>query len=137
MAFSLSNNQHLYVHGHQTDGAGVVYAGVAQTQWGAIPGKVHEGVAYFSFAGKEHTTNNYQYIHVNNAAIVKNTTGHPPHNAVKAGHQTDGAGDVWAVIVHSPHGDIPGKAIGNDAWYPYAGAEHTANGANFSWIVSQ
>eukprot|EP01126_Amoeba_proteus_P050658 TRINITY_DN5_c0_g2_i7.p4 TRINITY_DN5_c0_g2~~TRINITY_DN5_c0_g2_i7.p4 ORF type:complete len:118 (-),score=22.92 TRINITY_DN5_c0_g2_i7:69-422(-) len=45
----------------------------------------------------------------------------------------DGSGELHLALAHTPHGDIPAKARGNTAWYPYGGAEHTTN--DFSWIV--
>jgi len=41
--------------------------------------------------------------------------------------------DLCAVVAHTNHGDIPGKAKGNECWYPYGGREESTN--YFSYIV--
>jgi len=60
--------------------------------------------------------------------------GFAPQEGVRAGHQNDGAGDLWCVVAHTNHGDIPGKGKDNTCWYPYGGREETTN--NFSWVVA-
>ena len=36
-------------------------------------------------------------------------------------------------ICHSQHGDVPGKASNNRAWYPWGGVEHRCD--DFSYVV--
>eukprot|EP01126_Amoeba_proteus_P058558 TRINITY_DN7570_c0_g1_i14.p2 TRINITY_DN7570_c0_g1~~TRINITY_DN7570_c0_g1_i14.p2 ORF type:complete len:134 (+),score=21.48 TRINITY_DN7570_c0_g1_i14:69-470(+) len=57
-------------------------------------------------------------------------TNQPGPN-VPRGHQHD-AGPVWVAVAHTQWGDIPAKAIGGTAWFPYAGVEHSTN--NFSYV---
>jgi len=116
--------------GRQNDGAGTLWSVIAHTPNGDIPGKAIGANAWYPFGGKEHTTGDFSYI-VGGHALVQNQGG-PPPNAAALGRQND-CGTVWPVIANTPHGTIPGKAIGNNAWYPYGGAEHTTS--DFSWIV--
>jgi len=120
-------------HGFQNDGAGQVHVAIAHTQWGNIPGKAKGNSCWFPYGGKEHQTNNFSWLEVPGHQVVPNS-GFVPPNAVAAGNQTDGAGTLWAAIAHTSHGNIPGKAIGNNCWYAYGGAEHQTN--SFSWICN-
>jgi len=122
------------VAGNQTDGAGVVHLAVAHTQWGDIPAKAKGNQAWFPYGGAEHATNNFSWVSVPGYQLVPNQ-GSPPPKAVVAGHQNDGAGQLWAAIANTQWGTIPAKAIGNNAWFAYGGKEHTTN--NFSWVVHQ
>jgi len=47
--------------------------------------------------------------------------------------QTDGFGEIFAAVAHSPHGNIAGKARGADCWYAYGGSEHTCK--SFSYVI--
>jgi hypothetical protein len=58
--------------------------------------------------------------------------GNPPAWALCPGKQHDNPNRLYAVICHTQYGDIPGKAIGNQAWFPYGGDEHLCN--DFSYI---
>jgi len=118
------------VSGQQPD-AGVVHLAVAHTQWGDIPAKAIGNTCWFPYAGKEHTTSNFSWMVVPGSVLIQNT-GSPPPNALAAGQQTDGAGTLWAAIAQSQYGQIPGKAIGNNCWFPYGGQEHSTS--NFSWV---
>ena len=40
---------------------------------------------------------------------VGNTGQIPPDNKFKVGHQNDGSGGYFSVLVNTPHGKIPGK----------------------------
>jgi len=119
--------------GNQTDGAGQVWVAVAHTQWGNIPGKAKGNTCWFPYGGKEQSTNNFSWVDVPGHQFVRNS-GFVPPNAIACGNQTDGAGTLWAAIAHTPQGNIPGKAIGNNCWYPYGGSEQSTN--NFSWICN-
>jgi len=118
--------------GHQKDSAGEVYLALAHTEHGDIPGKAKGNQCWYSYAGKEHTTQNFSWIvhplsHVRNGVSPQGLWGMP------RGHQNDAAGDVYTAIAHTPHGDIPGKAIGNTCWYCYNGEEKSTN--DFSYCV--
>jgi len=119
--------------GHQNDGAGTVWAAVAHSNHGDIPGKAIGNNCWFPYGGREETTNNFSWVVCRNWRLIRNNGG-PAGGAIITGHQNDGAGQVWHAVAHTNHGDIPGKAIGNECWYPYGGREETTN--NFSWIVS-
>jgi len=120
------------VKGNQHD-CGQVILVLAHTSHGTIPGKAIGNNCWYPYGGAEHTTSDFSYLKLHNKGLEKNSNGTPPHNAVGAGHQNDGAGTLWCAIAHTDHGDIPAKAIGNNCWYPYGGAEHTTS--NFSWVV--
>jgi len=115
--------------GFQNDGAGALWSAVAHSNWGDIPGKAKGGECWFPYGGQEHSSNNFSYV-VSSWDLIKG--GFVPQGGVK-GFQNDGAGDVWCVIAHTNWGDIPGKAKGNECWFPYGGKEHSTN--NFSWVV--
>jgi len=117
--------------GHQNDGTGSVWLGVANTQWGDIPCKAVGNNAWFPYGGIEHTTNDFSYVEVRNSTLVK--AQNPPVNAIPCGHQKDGAGTLWAAIANTQWGTIPAKASGNTAWFPYDGKEHSTH--DFFWVV--
>ena len=50
------------VAGVQYDGAGQLFAAVADTQWGAIPGKAQGNTCWFPYGGKEQTTSKFSWI---------------------------------------------------------------------------
>ena len=50
------------IKGKQNDGAGIVYAAIAKTQWGLIPGKVQDGECWFPYNGQEHSTPYFSWI---------------------------------------------------------------------------
>jgi hypothetical protein len=108
-----------------------LYAVICHTPQGDIPGKALGNNAWYPYGGVEHTTNDFSYV-VGGHGFQKHTGVQPP-NVAPLGHQKDAAGDVYLALAHTEHGDIPGKAKGNQCWYPFGGKEHTTN--NFSWIV--
>eukprot|EP01126_Amoeba_proteus_P050652 TRINITY_DN5_c0_g1_i7.p1 TRINITY_DN5_c0_g1~~TRINITY_DN5_c0_g1_i7.p1 ORF type:complete len:252 (+),score=25.48 TRINITY_DN5_c0_g1_i7:70-756(+) len=55
-----------------------------------------------------------------------------PSPQVPSGKQNDGV-QVYLAVAHTPHGDIPCKASGTTAWYPYGGSENATN--NFSFVA--
>jgi hypothetical protein len=114
------------VAGHQNDGAGTVYLAVAHTSHGDIPGKAQGNNCWYPYGGSEHSTNNFSWVaSVSHRLTPTSQSAHPPANAIRCGHQNDGAGDLYAAIAHTSHGNIPGKAQGNNCWYPYGGSEHS------------
>eukprot|EP01126_Amoeba_proteus_P020054 TRINITY_DN204_c0_g1_i2.p1 TRINITY_DN204_c0_g1~~TRINITY_DN204_c0_g1_i2.p1 ORF type:complete len:229 (-),score=23.50 TRINITY_DN204_c0_g1_i2:61-747(-) len=136
MAFSLIRSytpSHAVPHGFQNDGAGQVWLAVAHTPHGDIPCKAQGGTAWYSYAGLEHVTNNFSYVEVHGSSLVSGQTNFPPHNAVSCGYQNDGAGPLYAIIAHTPHGNIPGKGKPGTAWYAHCGREHMT--CDFSWVV--
>jgi hypothetical protein len=118
--------------GYQNDGAGVLYAAVAHTNWGDIPGKAQNNNCWYSYGGKEHSTNQFSWVTTNHWSTQRGGKN-PPPGALKTGFQNDGAGDLWSVIAHTNWGDIPGKGKNGTCWFPYGGNENTSN--NFSWVV--
>jgi len=119
------------IAGFQNDGAGPLYAVIAHTQWGNIPGKGKPGTAWFAYGGKEHSTADFSWIAQTFSLLHVSQSPAPPATN-PTGFQNDGAGVVHSVICHTAHGDIPGKAKGGEAWYPYGGAEHSTR--TFSWL---
>ena len=55
-------NPHGAIKGYQKDGAGEVYAAIANTEWGLIPGKAQDNTCWFPYAGKEYTTSDFYWI---------------------------------------------------------------------------
>jgi hypothetical protein len=117
-------------HGHQNDGAGDVWVAIAHTEHGEIPGKAQGNTCWYAYGGEEKYTNNFSFVvghaHLNHVSQYPN----PVHPAL--GRQHD-CGAVWPAIANTQWGTIPGKAIGNTCWYPYAGKEHVTN--DFSYVV--
>ena len=64
--------------------------------------------------------------------LIHNHGQHPPCNSMMLGHQNDGSGSYWLVIVNTPNGRIPGKARAGKAWYSFGGKEHEST--DFHWI---
>jgi hypothetical protein len=118
--------------GFQNYGAGQLWAAVAHTNHGEIPGKAKGNECWYPYGGQEVSTNNFSYVVARNFRLVKSSF--PPPGALQTGFQNDGAGQLWASVAHTNHGDIPGKAKGNECWYAYGGKEHSTN--NFSWVVN-
>ncbi len=48
--------------GKQTDGAGILYCAVVETEWGKIPGKAKRGTAWYSYGGEERSTSDTSKI---------------------------------------------------------------------------
>lgn len=121
--------------GNQTDGAGVLYSAVANTQWGTIPGKAKGKTCWYSYKGKEIYTNDFSWVcaKLGTVDLVKSSGLGPSPQALKVGHQTDGAGDLYAAVAISDHGTIPGKAKDKTCWYPYGGKETYTN--KFYWVT--
>lgn len=119
--------------GMQNDGAGIVWLAVANTPHGTIPGKAIGNTCWYSYGGKETPTNDFSYVTSGPWKLEPNTNGTPPANAFPCGFQTDGFGTLWGAVAHTPYGNIPGKAAGNNCWYPYGGKETMTN--SFSWVV--
>jgi len=120
------------VHGHQNDSFGTVSCAVAHSPHGDIPAKAKDGSAWYPYGGKEHQTSNFSWVVVPRGSHLEQNRGSPPHNAIPAGFQNDGAGTVYLAIAACSYGNIPGKAKDNTCWYPYGGKEHSTN--NFSWV---
>jgi len=109
--------------GHQNDGGGHQYIGLAKTQWGLIPGKASivggKQLCHYAYGGKENHTEDF-FWPVGKFALVD----HVRAEREICGEQNDGAGKMWTAVANTPHGRIPGKAIGQVCWYPYGGKEH-------------
>ena len=48
--------------GYQTDGAGYVYAAVAESEYGKIPGKAKGDTCWYSYDHQEHSTKNFSWV---------------------------------------------------------------------------
>jgi hypothetical protein len=118
--------------GHQNDGAGTLWAAVAHSGHGNIPGKAQNGTCWYPYGGQEHSTRDFSWVVASSWRTRRDSR--PPAGALRTGHQNDGAGDLWAAVAHTGHGDIPGKARNGTCWYPYGGKEHTTN--DFSWVCT-
>jgi len=115
--------------GKQKDAAGTVYAGLANTPQGRIPGKAKGNNCWYPYGGKEVLTNDFEYV-CYNWALVR---GPQPPDAIACGNQTDGGGIHYSAVAHTAQGDIPGKAKDSTCWYSYGGKEITTG--EFSWVV--
>jgi len=121
--------------GCQNDGAGPVWAAVAHTPWGDIPGKAKGGSCWYSYAGAEHDSDNFSYVTARTFTLVRSKleSKGPPPGALQTGFQNE-SGKLWSAVAHHPcFGDIPGKAKDNSCWFPYGGQEYCID--DFSWVV--
>jgi hypothetical protein len=50
------------ISGYQTDRAAYIYAAVADTDWGTIPGKAQGDTCWYPYNGKEHKTKNFSWV---------------------------------------------------------------------------
>ncbi|KAJ8304028.1 hypothetical protein KUTeg_017611 [Tegillarca granosa] len=48
--------------GFQTDGCGYLYAAIAETKWGRIPGKAKDDTCWYSYGGREHHTKDFHWL---------------------------------------------------------------------------
>jgi hypothetical protein len=48
--------------GNQIDQSGRLFAAIANTQWGKIPGKANKNTCWFPYAGQEHSTPDFDFI---------------------------------------------------------------------------
>jgi len=117
--------------GHQPN-FGPLWCAVAHCQHGTVPGKASGNQCWYPYGGHEHSVNDFSWVDVPGHQLVRNT-GSQPHNAIVAGRQNDGA-IVCIAIAHTPQGNIPGKAMGNNCWYSFGGAEVATH--DFSWVVN-
>jgi len=118
--------------GHQSDGAGHLYNVVCRTPHGMIPGKAKQDKAWYPYGGKENMTKDFMYLqaeHGGQTQLVRSR--HPPHGALAEGHQQDGT--YYVAVCHTNHGEIPGKAKGHEAWFPWDGKETRTE--NFSYVI--
>jgi hypothetical protein len=120
------------IQGYQNDGAGAVACAVAHTSHGDIPAKAKDGQCWYPYGGKEVNTNNFSWVIAPRGTHLEQNQGYPPSSAIAAGFQNDGAGQVYCAIANAPQGRIPGKALGGNCWYAYAGQEHQTS--NFQWV---
>jgi hypothetical protein len=56
-----SEECHGKAQGHQEEG-GKLWCAVANTDWGAIPGKAKDGECWYPYAGEEHSTSDFRYV---------------------------------------------------------------------------
>jgi hypothetical protein len=117
--------------GFQNDGAGQLFIALANSQWGKIPAKATGNTAWYPYGGKEHATQDFEWI-VTPFVLYNHNVAPVPGASVPQGFQNDGAGALHFAIAHTPHGNIPAKAKGNQAWYPYGGREEVTH--DFSWV---
>jgi hypothetical protein len=113
--------------GVQNDGAGRLYAAIAHTEHGEIPGKAKEGECWYPYGGQEHSTQDFTLVF---DQVLRNE----PHGSAQ-GHQNDGAGELFCAIAHTEHGLIPGKAKDGTCWFSYGGEEHATE--DFKYLCSQ
>jgi len=110
----------------------VLWAALANTPHGKIPAKASGNTAWYPYGGKEYSTHDFEWLVGPPFTLKKASNQTQPTAATPSGQQFDATGAIWLAIAHSPHGDIPAKAKGNTAWYPYGGKEYKTN--SFSWV---
>ena len=124
--------------GYQTDGAGDLYAALALTELGTIPGKAKNATCWYPYCGKESYTSKFYWVTVtpNNTATfnLQQNQGSPPSDAIMLDYQSDGAGDLYSAVANTEWGKIPGKAKDGTCWYSYGGKEYTT--CEFSWVCA-
>eukprot|EP01126_Amoeba_proteus_P050548 TRINITY_DN5984_c0_g1_i5.p2 TRINITY_DN5984_c0_g1~~TRINITY_DN5984_c0_g1_i5.p2 ORF type:complete len:246 (-),score=39.80 TRINITY_DN5984_c0_g1_i5:232-969(-) len=109
------------VAGHQHN-SGTVYAAIAHTPHGRIPGKALNGTCWYPYGGGECVTNSFSWVTSCDYHLVQNP-GYNPSSAIP-GHQND-CGCVYVAIATTQWGNIPGKAKDGLCWFSYDGLEHT------------
>ena len=134
------NNQPIIgnIYVRQNDSTEFIEPCIAQTRWGNIPGKCKGNKCWFPYGGREHE--GYEFNRIlgtkeNPIILVANNPQNPsgPPEGTLAGMQNDSAGLLYAAIANTQWGEIPGKAKGNECWFPYGGYEEKTN--YFFWIV--
>jgi len=123
--------------GHQFNEPGKVayyYAVLANTEYGTLPAKLFgaSGVAYFTMNGQELTTNNFSWI-IQTWSVIHDRQQLGFQVSCVPGNQTGTPGVIYAVVCHTPQGDIIGKPLGNKGVYPFGGRELTTE--SFSWLI--
>ena len=108
--------RHLKV-GHQRDGAaaGDLFAAIANTDHGAIPGKAKDANCWYSYDGKESCTSKFYWVTVTpdnseTATLsLRPNPGSPPNDAIMLGYQnsTDGDEDLYLAVANTKWGEIP------------------------------
>jgi len=121
---------HAAPYGKQHD-SGVYYPMIARTAHGTIPGKAKDGHGWYPYGGKEVETKDFDWV-CYRSVLTNYSSCHKPSSHAH-GHQTDGAGDLWCAIAHTDKGNVPGKAKGNECWWPWGGKENKTH--DFSWVV--
>ena len=119
----------------EKEGGGRSEPGLAITEWGIIPGKCKEGKCWFTYDGKEHSTESFDRILGTPTEPIRllssKETGEPPSTAI-AGTQKGQPKPIYAAVADTEWGLIPGKAQGNTCWFAYGGQERTSD--SFFWI---
>lgn len=114
--------------GYQND-SGPYWACLCDCEHGLIPGKVsvnNMSESFYPWGGRENICHEFR-------VLQSNQYGYEPDGQPQ-GNQND-SGPVYAVIVDTPHGKIPGKAGMNGvAFYSYGGGEHEQHGG-FMYIM--
>merc|ERR1712029_1176743 len=114
-----------------------LYSVIAHTEFGDIPGKVHEGedICWFPYKGKEIQEQNFSWVVSDKPTRLVMAAGNSdiPSNALKLGFQKDLEMPAYCIIANTENGLIPGKAFDAQcAWVPLHGETATAD---FFWIV--
>lgn len=99
---------------------------VAETPWGRIAGKAAAGRCWYSYGGKEYSTDS-DFAEV--TGVRTETPQGLPH-----GHQTDNNSSHYCAVAHTQWGDVPGKARADvgKCMFPHNGKEHVT--ADFEYI---
>merc|ERR1712050_15965 len=80
---------------------GSVYLGVADTQWGRIPGKAHGGQCHYPYDDREHSTTDFFWVCATSEVKLERRGIRMPASALKAGFQNDGAGEMYHVVANT------------------------------------
>jgi len=76
--------------GYQNDGAGTLWAAVAHTSYGNIPGKAKDNSCWYSYDGKEEISNDFSWVVVSGSLDEKEgVNGHHLNNRVGKDDESD------------------------------------------------
>ena len=102
--------------GYQGD-TGSYWCAIARVREGKIPGQARGDRCWYSYAGKEHYTKDFEIMR--GQSLSRTVDGAEPQ-----GKQLDKHGELWCAVANSYFGRIPEKAKDGRCWFPYGGQEH-------------
>ena len=111
-----------------------LYAVVAHTEWGSIPGQATANhTCFFGYGGKEHSTKDFSWVCSYHHQLKSNPSATERQHCLCVGNVRDAAGQLWVVVAHTKRGDIPGKGRDGECWFTIDGKEERTQ--EFSYLV--
>ena len=101
--------------GYQGD-TGSYWCAMARVREGKIPGKAHGDTCWYSYAGKEHYTKDFEIMRGQSLSRTVD-------DAEPQGKQLDKHGELWCAVANSYFGEKP-RTDAAGSRMPYGGQEH-------------